>query len=272
MFFWRAYAVPLVRDDVHESIRTMESQELISLFRPAFGSGLAPRWHGSFYYPTKIPDPIGFKDRKYLDHSATHQHRVPGDLMRYAALVSYSDVSDFGPHRLLSDEQRKIPSRLPDEALYALARYIYSLEPPPNPHKFDERAATGQLFEQRGCAGCHTPPLYTNNKLTLAGGFTPPKEHFQFLDIQPVSVGTDPGLALKTRKGTGYYKVPWLKGLWYRAGISTTARSRISRNCLIRPVCGTITCRAASGRWAPRRVRSRATSSGSHSRLKSERT
>jgi hypothetical protein len=36
------------------------------------------------------------------------------------------------------------------------------------------------------------------------------------LDILPVSVGTDPGLALKTRKGTGYYKVPSLKGLWYR--------------------------------------------------------
>ena len=29
-------------------------------------------------------------------------------------------------------------------------------------------------------------------------------------------VGLDPGLALKTRKGTGYYKVPSLKGLWYR--------------------------------------------------------
>ena len=31
------------------------------------------------------------------------------------------------------------------------------------------------------------------------------------------SVGTDPGLALRTRRGTGYYKVPSLKGLWYRA-------------------------------------------------------
>ena len=36
------------------------------------------------------------------------------------------------------------------------------------------------------------------------------------MDILAVSVGTDPGLALKTRKGTGYYKVPSLKGLWYR--------------------------------------------------------
>ena len=32
----------------------------------------------------------------------------------------------------------------------------------------------------------------------------------------PLSVGTEPGLALKTRKGTGYYKVPSLKGVWYR--------------------------------------------------------
>ena len=32
----------------------------------------------------------------------------------------------------------------------------------------------------------------------------------------PISVGTDTALALKTRKGTGYYKVPSLKGVWYR--------------------------------------------------------
>jgi hypothetical protein len=36
------------------------------------------------------------------------------------------------------------------------------------------------------------------------------------LDILPISVGTDPGLSLLTRKGTGYYKVPSLKGVWYR--------------------------------------------------------
>jgi hypothetical protein len=31
-----------------------------------------------------------------------------------------------------------------------------------------------------------------------------------------VSVSTDASLALKTRRGTGYYKVPSLKGVWYR--------------------------------------------------------
>jgi hypothetical protein len=37
-----------------------------------------------------------------------------------------------------------------------------------------------------------------------------------FPDVLPVTVGTGPGLALDTRKGTGYYKVPSLKGVWYR--------------------------------------------------------
>jgi hypothetical protein len=118
---------------------------------------------------------------------------------------------------MLTDEQRRIPFRAPDEALYALTMYLYSLPPPSNPHRSDPRIAAGQkIFERERCAGCHTPPLYTNNKLTLARGFTPPPEHKRFLDIMNVSVDTDPNLALKTRKGTGYYKVPSLKGVWYR--------------------------------------------------------
>ena len=35
-------------------------------------------------------------------------------------------------------------------------------------------------------------------------------------EILADSVGTDPNLALRTRRGTGYYKVPSLKGVWYR--------------------------------------------------------
>lgn len=31
-----------------------------------------------------------------------------------------------------------------------------------------------------------------------------------------MSVGTDPRLAMKTRRGTGYYKVPSLRGVWAR--------------------------------------------------------
>ena len=89
-----------------------------------------------------------------------------------------------------------------------MALYIYSLEPPPNPNRLDERENAGEkIFKREGCPGCHTPPLYTNNKLTLAKGFQPPNDGHS-TDVMPLSVGTDPGLALKTRKGTGYYKVP----------------------------------------------------------------
>lgn len=107
--------------------------------------------------------------------------------------------------------------RYSDEQLYALALYVYSLQPPPNPNKFDAVAEQGQkVFERERCSMCHSAPLYTNNKLTPAEGFTVPPEHLKKYDILPISVGTDPNLALKTRRGTGYYKVPSLKGVWYR--------------------------------------------------------
>ena len=107
--------------------------------------------------------------------------------------------------------------RYSDEQLYALTRYVYSLQPPPNPSAFDALAERGQqIFEREDCAMCHTPPLYTNNKLTPAEGFQIPLQHPKTYDILRMSVGTDSTLALRTRRGTGYYKVPSLKGLWYR--------------------------------------------------------
>lgn len=35
-------------------------------------------------------------------------------------------------------------------------------------------------------------------------------------DVISISVETDPGLALDTRKGTGFYKIPSLRGVWDR--------------------------------------------------------
>jgi hypothetical protein len=59
-----------------------------------------------------------------------------------------------------------------------------------------------------------------HNFLRDKKGFTPRADHPNKADIMPISVGTDPGLALKTRKGTGLYKVPSLKGVWYRGLLS----------------------------------------------------
>ena len=216
MTLFRQYGVPWLKPDPHERLKTMDQAEIQEMFISHI-PGTFARFNGSPFYLTKMPDLIGLRDRKYIDHTGTHRHRGPGDVMRYAALVDCCDVMDFGPHRMLSDQQRVIRYHPPDEMLYALALYIYSLEPPANPYRADTRAPAGKaIFEREGCETCHTPPLYTNNKLTPALGFKPPKEHFQMMDILDVTVGTDPNLALKTRKGTGYYKVPSLKGVWYR--------------------------------------------------------
>jgi cytochrome c peroxidase len=63
------------------------------------------------------------------------------------------------------------------------------------------------------------PPNYTSGKLTLAEGFTPPANHPNREDIVARTVGTDADAALKTRKGTGLYKIPSLRGAWYRRSL-----------------------------------------------------
>jgi len=89
---------------------------------------------------------------------------------------------------------------------------------PESPHPFDDEAKLGkEIFEAEGCGECHTPPAYTNNKLVAAPGFEPPADaEAMGLDVSKRRVGTDAGLATRTRKGTGYYKIPSLRGLWYR--------------------------------------------------------
>jgi mono/diheme cytochrome c family protein len=215
MSLYRAYGVPWLQEDNSSRLKSMTASDFAA-FR-VFRGGAVLRWNGSPFYPVKVPDLIGIEDRRYLDHTATHLHRGIGDLMRYAAMVSFADSTDFGPHHMLSGGAKRVEARLPDEALYALALYIYTLKPPLNQNPFDEKATAGQkIFAREGCIGCHTPPLYTNNKVTLAEGFSPPSDKPAALDVLPISVHTDAGLALKTRKGTGYYKVPSLKGVWYR--------------------------------------------------------
>jgi len=114
---------------------------------------------------------------------------------------------------------KAIRPRYSDAALYALSLYLYSLKPPPNPNKFNALAARGKkIFAREGCATCHTPPLYTNNKLTPASGFVVPEDLRKSDDILNISVGTDPTVAMQTRRGTGFYKVPSLRGVWFRNG------------------------------------------------------
>jgi hypothetical protein len=119
------------------------------------------------------------------------------------------------PFGVLPDPKSKF--RYSDEQLDALAQFIYSLQPPPNPNKMDDLAKCGQeLFNRERCARCHSGEAYGGNKLTPADGFTIPDKHPAAEDIHEKSVGTDPNLAMNTRKGTGFYRVPSLRGVWYR--------------------------------------------------------
>jgi hypothetical protein len=81
-----------------------------------------------------------------------------------------------------------------------------------------------RIFEREGCASCHTPPLYTNNRLLPVSGFSVPAEHRSKYDIAKSRIDTDPALTLETRRGTGYYKVPSLLGVWYRGPFQHSGR------------------------------------------------
>jgi mono/diheme cytochrome c family protein len=210
-----------------DSFASMPPEQLAAI-REASPPGVMPRQGTSFRSPSRIPDLIGIQDRKYLDASGLVIHREIGDLMRYAALNQGLDLlaryGDFVPDSL----SRKQPppgsgtfegsrSRYSDEQLFALAKFLYALEPPANPNPADELARRGEeVFEEQACGTCHTPPFYTNNQLIPAPGFEPPEDHYEKYDVFKGEVGTDPELTMNTRRGTGYYKVPSLKGLWYR--------------------------------------------------------
>jgi hypothetical protein len=165
---------------------------------------------------------------RLLDASPVLQRSI-GDLMRYVALVQGANSFDrFGDFALVDPlPDPALLERYSDDQLHALGRYLYSLKPPPNPNRADAAADRGRrVFSREGCADCHTPPLYSSNKLTPAVGFTVPAEHLKRYDIINRVVGTDPALALRTRKGTGYYKVPSLKGVWYRGPFQHSGAAR----------------------------------------------
>jgi len=213
---WRTWTVPWAPDERIESRRDASDRELQGL--AAGDPGVFNRPHGSPYYATKIPDLQILRYSRYLDATGTHRLRGPEDAARYAAFITGADPMDFGPHHILTDAQRRMRFRYADEVLYALGMYLMSLEPPRNPDTgAAEPIARGeQVFRREGCVNCHVPPNYTSGRLTVAQGWEPPANHPNRDDIANVSVGTDPGLALRTRKGTGFYKIPSLRGVWYR--------------------------------------------------------
>ena len=119
-------------------------------------------------YPARIPDLRGIKDHWYLDATGHMRNRGIGDVMRYAAFNAHMDllgrydnfIPEFGEHEgplpPASDCRPPFPpggdARFTDEQLYALALYLYSLEPLPSPHELD--APTLARGSRRGRPDC----------------------------------------------------------------------------------------------------------------------
>ena len=136
------------------------------------------------------------------------------------SLASYAGFVPADAPRFQQVPPPERSQRYSDEQLYALARYVYSLQPPPNPNTFDAVAARGeQVFKREGCAlKLHAAAVDEQQQLTPAAGF---RDSCGALDEvrHPANLSRGPtrNSTMRTRRGTGYYKVPSLKGVWYRS-------------------------------------------------------
>lgn len=219
---YRFAAVPWLTPDPGDFAVGMSGEELARVF-DRLPPGVFVRQRTSYLHPVRTPDLIGVGRRRFLDATGLVHQRSLVDLMRYAALnEGVDELASYNGFRPAADDGKTLPDpktwvRSSDAQLYALALYLDSLQPPPNPNPFDESARRGRiLFEREGCGRCHSGLDYSNQKLVPADGFAPRKEHVERGWVTDVHVGTDPGLTLRTRRGTGYYKIPSLRGVWYR--------------------------------------------------------
>ncbi|MFI5128341.1 MAG: hypothetical protein ACHQFX_00055 [Chitinophagales bacterium] len=223
--FYSLFAAPWIKEKNQEIWNQSDAvyREKIVKDLQASIPGVIHRHGTTISYPVSVPDLFNIKERKYFDRTGLMRHRDIGDLMRYASLNQEADfLNDYGGFfpvkRPVHPETGDTITRFSDPQLFALAKFIYALKTPQNPHPPSaELIKRGEkVFIEEDCITCHTPPFYSSGKLTPASGFIPPKDHLAQYDIYEESLGTDPGLALYTRRGTGYYKVPSLIGAWNR--------------------------------------------------------
>src|SRR5262249_59771539 len=100
----------------------------------AIPPGVTARSHTSMLLPPQIPDLIGVKDRRFLDHTGLVLHRDIGDLMRYSALVQdATGLARYGQTEPPPPTRRA--TRHSDQHPNAPALISYSLTPPQHPHQ-----------------------------------------------------------------------------------------------------------------------------------------
>jgi hypothetical protein len=150
----------------------------------ALGPGRTDVLPDPVFNPYAFPDLGGLADMPYLHHTANWRHRGTSTLaLRVETLMI---TSRYGM------------ARPPRELAWAIAMWIRSLEPLPPSEPAPEGGA--EVFEAAGCAGCHVPPLYTSERL-----------------VEVAVIGTDGAAGDSQARGTGYYRIPSLRGVAYTA-------------------------------------------------------
>lgn len=151
------FGAPWIKPDPLDEIQKLSLEKLAAMHM-AIPPGVIARHGTNPLFPPQVPDLIGIQDRKYLDHTGLQLHRSVADMMRYAALNQGADnLASYGGFIPAARDFRTLPDptkllRNSDEQLYALARFIYSLKPPPNPNKFDRLASRRTSLRPRSAA------------------------------------------------------------------------------------------------------------------------
>jgi mono/diheme cytochrome c family protein len=134
-------------------------------------------------------DPVAIPDLWHLEslHALTQ-----------AATLRHAELGEDAPLALAIRQETQIlhanreRTRPPRELAWALAMFLYSLEPPPRPAGEaaapDPAVARGDAIFRRDCVACHDGP-------TGSGAPLPAD-----------AIGTDPALAHGTSRGTGVYR------------------------------------------------------------------
>ncbi len=123
--------------------------------------------------PVTIPDLWGLRGQQWLTQAGTIRHESPIAL----AIRQETQLTDSNHARI----------RPPRELAWALAMYVYSLEPATNASP--QRTRGREVFDEF-CSRCHANAAYGGRMIAAA------------------VIGTDPALATGRGRGTGGYRVP----------------------------------------------------------------
>lgn len=159
----------------HAETKSYVDPELARRMR-TWGPGRADVTEDDDEDPVAIPDLWGLRHQTFLTQAGTIRHATP------VALAIRQET------QLLHSNHQKV--RPPRELAFALAMFLYSLEPPPRAPA--EKNARGEELFRTHCKGCHANDAYGGD----------PVKHEK--------IGTDASLATGHARGTGTYRPPAL--------------------------------------------------------------